>query len=184
VGSAGSATAPAAGSAAGSGAAGTTTSAKPAAAPAPTIVEASKDTLPAFGDIAKPKVNRIGPAPRMAKMPSLGTAKEAVDAVFDELTAGSVAKHVYEADGGYVVVQLVARAQPSVDAFDKDAEHQIDRMRDARGKAALKGWLKNRCETLTKAGKIRPAAELLRESDDQGKPLPQTYRPCMYFDSF
>ena len=43
-------------------------------------------------------------------------------------------------------------------------------------------WLKSRCETLTKAGRIRPAAERLRETDDKGNPVPTSYHPCMYLE--
>ena len=46
----------------------------------------------------------------------------------------------------------------------------------------MREWLKNRCEVLTKAGKIRPAADRVRETDDKGKPAPTVYHPCMYFD--
>jgi 23S rRNA maturation mini-RNase III len=145
---------------------------------------ASKDVLPQFGEIAKPKVNRLGPAPRQSKMPGLGTSsKEAADALFDQLSTGDVAKKIYQGDGdSYVLVQLVDRAQPKVEDFDKTADAEIARMQQARGKAVLRDWLKSRCETLTKAGRIRPAADRIRETDDKGNPAPTVYRPCMYFD--
>lgn len=155
----------------------------PPAPPAPTVVEASKDILPQFGEIPKPKVNRLGPSPRQAKMPGIGGAKDAVEALFDELEPGGAAKHVYEGDGGnFVVVQLINRSQPKVEDFDKTADAEITRMREARSKAALGQWLKGRCDTLAKAGKIKPAADRIRETDDKGNPAPTVYHPCMYFD--
>ena len=190
-GAAGSATVPAAGSAAtGAAAAGTSAgsgstaaSATPPPPAAPVVIEASKDELPQLGTVPKAKVNRLGPSPRQAKMPGVGGSKAAIDALFDELTPGSLAKQVYDGDAGsYIVVQLINRSQPNAADFDKKADTEIARMQEARGKAALREWLKNRCETLTKAGKIRPAPERIRETDDKGNPAPTVYHPCMYFD--
>jgi hypothetical protein len=195
---AGSATSPkaAAGSpAAGSAAAGSAASgsaaapatppapAIPAAPPAPAMIEASKDVLPQFGEIPKPKLNRLGPSPRQTRMPGVGSTKPAIDALFDELAPGNLAKQVYEGDAGtYVVLQLINRLQPNAAEFDKIADAEITRMQEARGKATLREWLKGRCETLNKAGKIKPAADRIRETDDKGNPTPTVYRPCMYFD--
>jgi hypothetical protein len=174
---------PAAG-AAGSGTGSAAASATPAtpAAPAP-MIEASKDVLPPFGDVPKAKLNRLGPSPRETKMPGVGGSKAAIDALFEELAPGAVAKTVYEGEGGaYVVLQLINRAQPKVEEFDKIADAEVLRMQDARGKAALGSWLKDRCETLAKAGKIKPALDRIRETDDKGNPAPTVYHPCMYFD--
>jgi SurA-like protein/PPIC-type peptidyl-prolyl cis-trans isomerase-like protein len=152
------------------------------AAPAPDIV-ASTDPLPQFGEVDKPKVNRFGPTPREAKMPGIGASKAAIDALFDELSPGNVAKKIYEGDNGaYVVVQLINRAQPKAEDFDKTADAEIARMQEARGKAALYSWLRSRCDALTKAGRIRPAADRIRETDDKGNPAPTVYRPCMTLD--
>jgi hypothetical protein len=160
-----------------------TPAATPAAPPAPTTIEPSKDVLPQFGEVAKAKLNRLGPAPRQPKMPGLGSSKEAVDALFEELGTGNLAKKVYEGDNGsYVVLQLINRAQPNVADFDKTADAEIARMQEARGKAAVHAWLKARCEVLTKANKIRPAADKIRETDDKGNPAPTVYQPCMSFD--
>jgi hypothetical protein len=169
----------------GSAGAGSGSAAAPAPPPppAPTVVEASTDVLPPLGEIPKAKVSRLGPSPRQAKMPGIGGAKGAVDALFDEVEPGGLAKHVYEGDGGnFVVVQLITRSQPKVEEFEKIADAEITRMREARGKAALGQWLKARCDTLAKAGKIKPAAERIRETDDKGNPAPTVYHPCMYFD--
>ncbi len=178
---AGSAAPPAAGSAGGSGAGSAAAPSAPPA-PAPDIV-ASTEQLPPFGEVDKPKVTRFGPTPREAKLPGVGTSKAAIDALFDELSAGNVAKKIYEGDNGaYVVVQLVNRAQPKVEDFDKTANAEIARMQEARGKSALYGWLRSRCDALTKAGRIRPAADRIRETDDKGNPAPTVYRPCMTLD--
>jgi hypothetical protein len=91
---------------------------------------------------------------------------------------------VYEGDAGaYVVVQLIDHAQPKIEDFDKLADAEVARMRDARGKAAVHDWLKTQCDTLTKAKRIRPAADRIRETDDKGNPAPTVYKPCMYFDA-
>jgi len=173
----------AAGGAAGAGSGSAAAPATPPVAPPPTVIEASKDQLPQFGEIPKPKVNRLGPSPRQAKMAGLGSSKEAVDALFDELSPGNLAKKLYEGDGGnYVVLQLITRLEPKVEEFEKTANTEIARMRDARGKAAVHDWLKQRCDTLSKAGKIRPATDRIRETDDKGNPAPTVYHPCMYFD--
>jgi hypothetical protein len=179
--------APPTGSAGSAGSAASTGSATPAEAPAapaaPVEITASSDVLPQFGEIAKPKVNRYGPAPRQDKMQGIGGSKPAIEALFDELAAGNLGKKIYEGDGGsYVVLQLINRSQPKVEDFDKTADAEIARMQQARAKAAVHDWVKGRCETLTKAGKIRPAAERIREVDDKGNPAPTVYHPCMYLE--
>jgi deferrochelatase/peroxidase EfeB len=116
-------------------------------------------------------------------MDGVGGSKPAIDALFEELSVGSVAKRVYEGDGGsYVLVQLTQRVQPNVAEFEKTAAAEIQRMRDARGRAALLDWLKFRCDALKKANRIRPAADLIRETDDKGNPTATIYRPCMSLD--
>ncbi|MBC7974230.1 MAG: SurA N-terminal domain-containing protein [Myxococcales bacterium] len=151
-------------------------------APAVAIVP-TNEVLPQFGEVPKARINRLGPAPRQSKMPGLGNAKGVSEALFDELAAGNLAKQVYEGDGGaYVVLQLINKAAPKVDEFDKTADAEIARMQEARGKAAIHEWLKGRCETLTKANKIRPAPDRIQETDDKGNPAPTVYHPCMYLD--
>ncbi|HEX3474787.1 MAG TPA: SurA N-terminal domain-containing protein [Kofleriaceae bacterium] len=175
---------PAGGSAPGSGAGSAAAAASSPPAPAPEIV-ASNDQLPQLDPVDKPKISHIGPVPREGTMPGVGASKAAITALFDELTPGSVAKKLYEGDSGaYVVVQVVNRTRPEVAEFDKTAGTEIARMRKARGVAALFGWLRTRCETLAKSGRILPAAELIRESNDQGQPTKTVYRACMYLDAF
>jgi len=86
---------------------------------------------------------------------------------------------VFDADGTYTVVQLVEKSQAKIEDFDKEAEQILADMRDARGRALVTDWLKTRCKELDEAGKIKPMADLIAESDDKGKPLPRVYRPCM-----
>jgi len=185
---AGDPTAPATGSAVATGSAATTGSAAGGSAPVatpPVVVKApiaaTSETLPAIGEVAKPKVTRYGPAPRGKMMPGLGANPEATTALFDELGAGGIAKTVYEVNGDYVLVQVVAHNQPNVTDFDKDAAQQVDQLRRTRGAYAVESWLKGTCEQLVKDNKIRPNAELITESDDKGKPLPIRYRPCASF---
>ena len=176
-GSAGSTAAPATGSGSATGAV------PPTTPPAPAAVEVvpSTDTLPAFDTVKPPNVTRFGPAPRSSSMSGLGTSKEAVAALFDELSPGMLAKKVYEADGGFVLMQLISRSAPKVEDFEKDADRLVQELRANRGQAFLEEWLKERCEKLAKDGRIKPNDALLREFDDAGKPLPVAYKPCMSF---
>lgn len=176
-GSAGSA-APAAGSASATGAVPPTTPAPPTTA---VDVTPSADTLPAFDTVKPPHLTRYGPAPRSSSMSGLGTSKEAVAALFDELSPGMLAKKVYEADGGFVLMQLISRSAPKAEDFEKEADRLVEELRTNRGQAFLEEWLKERCEKLAKDGRIKPNDALLREFDDAGKPLPVTYKPCMSF---
>ena len=41
--------------------------------------------------------------------------------------------------------------------------------------------MKTKCEALAKENKIIPARDKIIERDDDNKPLPITYRPCMSF---
>jgi len=170
--------------AAGSGsAAAATHAAAPAAPAAPTVVAASNEVLPEIGTVAPARVNRLGPSPRQLAMPGIGRSKDAINALFGELTPGALGKHVYEGDNdSYLLVQLIDHATPKQDEFDKTADVEISRLREARGKATVREWLKNRCDVLTKAGKIRPAPERIRETDDKGNPAPTIYKPCSTFD--
>jgi hypothetical protein len=132
-------------------------------------------------EVEKPHVTRVGPTPRSATMPGLGNSKAAQDAVFEDLEPGRLANKVFEADGGYVVVQLIARSKPNIADFDKDADQRVAELRAHRANAFLTEWLKGRCETLVKDGKILPNPELIAEHDDQGRLLPSQYRPCISF---
>jgi hypothetical protein len=173
--------APAGGSAAPAPAAG---SAAPAAAPAagapaapkaPPVV-ASSDTLPAFQDVPPPKVRRENAKKREKRLPGVGTE---VGMLFDELGKGELASRVLEVDGSYTVVQVVDKTEGKIEDFEKEASRVIEEMRKERGEQLLHDWLKARCEELTTAGKIKPRADKIAETDDKGKPAPTVYRPCM-----
>jgi len=153
------------------------TPAEPAPA-APVELTASSDVLPAFGDVARPRVQSHGPVPRMRSLPGVGDNKDAINALFDELSAGMLATRVYEANGDFVVVQLTAKNTPKVEDFDKVADQEIEQIRRARGMVAVNKFLADRCQALAKAGRIKPMADLIRETDDNGKPLPTVYSPC------
>jgi hypothetical protein len=190
VGSAAAGSAAAGSAAAGSAAAGSAAAGSAATAPVPTAAPTtppatnltpSSDVLPQFGEVAKPTVARFGPSPRSSTMSGIGSSKEAAAALFDELSPGMLAKRVYEGDGGFAVVQLVARQDPNTADFDKDADRLVEELRQSRGQAFVEQWMQNKCEQLLKDGRISPNAELVRETDDAGKPLPVTYRPCMSF---
>ncbi|MEO8845922.1 MAG: peptidylprolyl isomerase [Kofleriaceae bacterium] len=169
--------APAAGSGAGSAAPTT-----PVTPPAPAELVPSMDQLPAIGDVAKPHINRFGPRARATQMPGLGQSKDAIEAVYGgDLHPGDLAKKVYEADGSYVVIQLVDRKTPNVKDFDKEADRLTAALRTTRANAFLDDWMRDKCEGLAKDGKIKPNPELLIERDDAGKVLPVTYKPCMSF---
>ncbi|HEU0032813.1 MAG TPA: peptidylprolyl isomerase [Kofleriaceae bacterium] len=183
----GSATATASGSAAGSASgsastatpAPTTTPATPAAG-GPAEIVASKDQLPAFSDVPKPKLVKHGPTPRLPQLP--GLSKDLTSVVFEQLEVGKVAPRVYESDGAYVLLQVTEKGQPKVEEFEKTADREIGQLRALRAKLFLEDWLKKKCEALAKDSKIKPDEGLLRqETDDKGNPLPSTYKPCMSF---
>jgi parvulin-like peptidyl-prolyl isomerase len=165
---------------AGAGSAAPTTPVVPPAPPAE--LTPSKDQLPAMSDVPKPHINRFGPSARGKQMPGLGQSKEAIEAIYGgDLHPGDLAKKVYEAEGAFVVVQLVDRKAPNVKDFDKDADRRVAELRTARANAFLDDWMRSKCEALAKDSKIKPNPELLIERDDQGKVLPVTYKPCMSF---
>jgi hypothetical protein len=182
-GSAAGSAAPAAGSAAGSNAAAAPTATPPAGAPVPppADITPSADKLPEFGTVEPPHVARFGPAPRTSTMSGIGSSKEAIAALFDELSPGMLAKKVYEGDGAYYVMQLITRADPKVEDFDKEADRLVEELRAQRAQAFLESWMKERCEQLAKDGRISVNSGLLRETDDTGKTLPSTYKVCMSF---
>ncbi len=149
-----------------------------APAPEPDVV-ASKDQLPAMTEVEKPGLEHVPATPRQKQLPALGSSKQAAAAVFDELKPGDIASKVYDADGTYVLIQLRDRQQPNIADFDKDADDRVAALRAQRAEAFLESWLKTKCEALAKDGKIIPSNEKIVERDDNGKPLPITYKPCM-----
>jgi len=176
--------APAAGSAAPAGSgAGSAAPTAPTAPPpaATTLVTASTDQLPTVENVPAPFVTRYGPAPRSLPMSGLGSSKEAVAALFDELSPGGLAVRVYEADGAFIVMQLTARSKPEVTEFEKEADRLVEELRAQRAQMFVEEWLKDRCEKLVEAKKIKPNPQLVQEFDDAGKPLPVSYKPCMSF---
>ena len=181
----GSATGSATGSAAGSGAgSGAGTPAKPPIPPPLPAIEPTKDALPSFADMPKPKVKSQGPFPRGATLP--GLPKEATVVLWDELSQGMFVNRVYESNGNYVVVQLTHKRDgangPSTEDFDKEAPKLISQLRSLRAAYSVEDWLKHRCEALAKEGKIIPAGNLFRdETDAKGNKIASTYRPCMAF---
>jgi parvulin-like peptidyl-prolyl isomerase len=177
---AGSAGSAGAAGAAGSGAA---TLPTPPAPPAPPVdlMKPSSEEIPKLGEVPKVKVTRYGPTPREKSMPGLGTSKDAISAVFEELAPTKIATKIYEADGNYIVLQLIARENPDVTAFDKDADERVAALRTKRGEAFLDTWLRERCEAMVQKGKIVPNPELLRETDEKGNVVQTNYRPCSSF---
>ncbi len=177
---AGGSAAPAGGSAAPAPApapAGTTGAPGDAAAAKPAPLAPSSDVLPAFHDLPEPKVRKEGPHPRQKRLP--GVDEAGVKALFDELAKDQLAGRVFEADGNYTLVQVVDKTGAKIEDFEKDAARIIDRMREERGAQLVRDWLKNRCEELDKAGKIKPREDKIAEFDDKGNPMPTVYRPCM-----
>ena len=77
--------------------------------------------------------------------------------------------------------RAVSRTDPDRKAFEKEADRLIEELRTERGRAFVEEWLKDRCEKLSKDGKIKPNPGLIREFDDKGNALPVTYKPCMYW---
>lgn len=152
-----------------------------AAGTAAAPIEATTEPLPAMKAVPEPHVARFGPSPRSKQMPGLGSSKEAISAVFEELQPGDLGKRIYEADGAYIAIQLIAHEQPRVEDFDKTADRRVAELRGTRGQEFLEQWLKTRCEALAKEGKIKPAQQLLIERDEQGNVLPIGYKPCMSF---
>jgi hypothetical protein len=141
----------------------------------------SKDQLPTMTDVPAPKLVHYPPSPRGKSLPGLGTSKDAVTAVFDELHAGDLAKRIFEADGAYVIVQLKAHDQPQIAEFDKSADTKIAELRNARAQLAVENWLKTRCEALATNNKIKMDQSLFRETDDKGNVKDSGYRPCISF---
>ena len=181
----GSAAKPAAGGGSGSATGSGTTPPPIEAPPTPGIatvippVEATKDTLPQFGTVEKPKIVHFDSESRKSTLP--GLAKELTPVIFDELSAGMLAKRVYEVEGNYVLVQITNKTQAKVEDFDKDADRYISRLQLVRSYSAVEDWIEERCKALHKDKKIIPMKELVNETDEKtGKPAPQVYQPCMY----
>ncbi len=155
--------------------------AAPPAASAADLMKPSGEQLPQMNAVDQPNVTRAGPTPRADRLPELGTSKAAAHAIFDELAANELAKQIFQVDDSFAVVQLIERQAPKMEDFDKDADQRVRGLRDRRGQELLEGWLKERCEALAKANRIKPNPGLTRDQDEKGKLGPSFYRPCMTF---
>jgi hypothetical protein len=89
---------------------------------------------------------------------------------------------VFESGGNYTLVQVVDKAQGTIEDFDKNAERIMAMMRHRRGAQLVRDWLDSRCEELDKAGKIKPREDKIAEYDQKGNPVPTTYRACNTLD--
>ena len=142
-------------------------------------VEATKDQLPQLGTVEKPKIVHYSSQSRTPTLP--GLSKELTPVVFDELTAGTLAKRVYEVEGNYVLLQIANKTQAKVEDFEKEADRYISRLQLVRSYSAVEDWIEERCKALHKDKKIVPMKELVSETDEKtGKAAPQVYQPCMY----
>jgi len=146
---------------------------------APAEVTASSDTLPAFSDVEKPSIERIGPMVRdRENIERLGKSRELIRAVFDELSPGMIGPRVYEVDGAFVVVQLQDKKLAKVDDFDKQADRLVANLASERGEQLLSRWIAERCHKLVAEKKIEFSQDKVAERDPEGRPTKVTYRPC------
>ncbi|HEY4180558.1 MAG TPA: SurA N-terminal domain-containing protein [Kofleriaceae bacterium] len=180
--SAGSGSAAGSAAPAGAGSGSAAASTPPAATTTkPTALVASTDQLPEFGEVAKPFLSSDGPVPRGNNLPVIGDNKEAITALFDEMTPGMLGKKVYEVKDAYVLLQLKDKQAADTKEFDKDAGERIEELREVRAAMFLDQWLAAKCQALAKDGQIKPSPDHIRETDDNGKPLPTVYKPCFSF---
>ncbi len=171
--------APAAGSAAPAAGSAAPAAVPPAPVAAVDLMKPSADILPTLGTMEKPSVRRVGPLRRSADDAGIGTSKEVVTALFDEIAAGGLAPRIYKIGGAYAVIQVVDKKLAEIAIFEKDADKSIADLARERGEKALSGWLRARCKALKEADKISFLPALISQTDEQGKALPSTYSPCM-----
>jgi parvulin-like peptidyl-prolyl isomerase len=153
--------------------------APPAPAPVEDVMRVATDVIPKPATPVEAKVLRVGPFRRDREtIDGLGKAPELMRAVFDELGVGDLAPKIYKIGPEYVVAQLVDRTQADLAEFTKLETERIADLAELRGKQALGEWVIARCEKLAASKAISPNLGLLQENDENGKPLPVTYKPC------
>ena len=145
----------------------------------------SNEALPTMGKLETPAVERHDGIVRAGDATPLGTSRELARALFDELAAGATADRIYEVRASeidpmpqYVLIEMTAKELADVAAFEKQADRLVDRLAMTRGYQLFGAWLRDRCTTMARAGKLRPTARFLQTFDDQGRKLPITYQPC------
>lgn len=154
-----------------------------AAAPAaPVEIKATAEALPTIGEV-KPEVIPYTGMRRTGGSIGFTPSPEITTALFDQLGDGQVAPKVFLDDGQYVVIQLVKKDAAQVDTFEKRADDAVADLVRERGIRLLTTWLHDRCHALYKDGKITFEAALVSRSDETGKAMPTTYRPCQSLDT-
>lgn len=158
-----------------------TADAKPAAKPAakeaaPEEEAVGADAAESDSSVAKPSLQSVQNTTRNGDfIAGLGRSQEVVDALFNDLSIGSLGSQVYEVEesDGYVVVQLTDRTEADMDQFQERAEALQTTLSRVKGQELFNQWVLDRCNTLKKKGKVRASQSLLTSGD---KRIP--YEPC------
>jgi hypothetical protein len=147
----------------------------------PPALQPTTEQLPAFGKVARPKVQPTKEVTRRIDLP--GVPKELSALLFDKLAVDALAPRVYEdSDGSFVLVQLTAKATPNLAEFDKDASRLTAALQAARARTYVLDWLAARCEDLVAKEKVDPMRDILVNYDEKaGKEVSSGYKPCRRF---
>ncbi len=159
--------------------------ATPPAPTAPSLMEPTNEQLPTLGPVDAPTVERHDGIVRAGDGTPIGESAELVRALFDQLAVGNVADRIFEVRGSvvdpmpqYALVQVTGKELADVAKFDKEADSRMRQLAEARGAQVYVAWLRERCETLKAAGKIKPSASYLDSTDEQGRRVRSSYEPC------
>jgi hypothetical protein len=150
----------------------------PAKPAAPPELKASTDPLPAMTTVTPhtvryAEVTREGGELPFALTPELQTA------LFETMGEHQIATRVFQVGGSYVLVELVRKNLPDDKQFEKTATDDVARLAYARGEKHFETFLRDQCETLWKAGKIKDwNKQLLVRNDENGKQVQMPYQPC------
>lgn len=126
-----------------------------------------------------PKTRTYGPFTRSTEgVPGLGKSTAMMAAVFDTLATGQLGEAVYDIEDDFVIVQMVNRAEPNLEDFQRDVAAKIDTMGVERGQKLLREWVFERCKRARDSGEIDVNPLHLEETDESGRKIPVTYKAC------
>jgi hypothetical protein len=153
--------------------------AKPAPAPAaPPELKASSETLPSMTPVT-PHAVRFAEVTRFGSELPFALTPELSKAVFDDLGEHQIAPRVFQVEGEYVLVEVARKNLPDDKMFEKTADRAVANLAAERGQRHYLSFLRDRCEALSKAGKIKWDTNKLTRDDGKGGTVQVPYRPCI-----
>ncbi len=104
-----------------------------------------------------------GPFPKTrSEVPSIGDSPELVRAVFGTATGDALLPSIWTIGDTYYIVEIAERTLPNIDDFEPNIA--VQSLSAQRGQSAAAAWIRQKCQSLAAANKIKVHPLLLQQS--------------------